>query len=229
MIETYAAAQNAPVAPSLRILKFWTTYKASPTPEDPDRLVEVDWVAYGPVGNLDKSITEEKISRLRMVPVANGDNNPAVAMARMRWEFIKPRYEAWKKGQEVPTDGTPLAAWNGLTTAQAEVLKGAGIRTLEEFVGLNDAATRGIRLPNLRALMGMAKQYLAASSTRSVAAELAQRDQKISEQTSIIEEMKKQLDELASVVAKKIDDGVVPEPKRRGRPPKEVPFGSDAA
>src|SRR3954471_14959160 len=108
------------------IHRFWTNFK--PDPKDPARLIPVDMVAYGPLGGGDKTVVPATVSSLldRLQDVGNSQNNIAVAMAHARADWLRPRYEAWKKGQEVPLDGTALAAWSGVSVEEATVLRTAG-------------------------------------------------------------------------------------------------------
>src|SRR5215203_5486458 len=94
----------------IQVHRIWTDYKVDRT--DPTKMVEVDMVSFGPVGAGDRSITMERISRLSRVQEDDGAGNPAILMARHRWECIKPYYEAYKAGKTMIVDGTPLAAWN---------------------------------------------------------------------------------------------------------------------
>lgn len=45
--------------------------------------------------------------------------------------------EAFRNGQELPLDGTPIRGWNLLTPAQQETVIRAGIRTVEDLAALN--------------------------------------------------------------------------------------------
>jgi hypothetical protein len=36
------------------------------------------------------------------------------------WDIIEPHYSAWKKGFEIPTTGTPLTSWQGISREQIE-------------------------------------------------------------------------------------------------------------
>lgn len=55
------------------------------------------------------------------------------------WAVIEPYYEAWKKGQETPVDGTPLGAWPGLAPEQAERLRMMRVRSVEDVAAMTDA------------------------------------------------------------------------------------------
>lgn len=56
----------------------------------------------------------------------------------------KQAYEAWKKGQELPLDGTPIRGWQVLGPAQQETLIRMHILTVEQLSGVNDEGLRRI-------------------------------------------------------------------------------------
>jgi uncharacterized coiled-coil protein SlyX len=200
----------------LFIKRFWTEYKPDPTPEDPHRMREVDWVAYAPIGSVQKTLLTEAVSRLSCVIPMQGRaaQNPAVVMAHMRWDAIKPHYEAWKAGREVPLDGTPLAAWPGISQEQAELLRMKGVRTVEQVAALTDTHRQSMGIPGLHDIIDNAKRFLAAQDKGAVARELADKDAKIAD-------LQAQMAELIEMV-KESQKAVAAEeaPKRRGRPPK---------
>lgn len=195
-------------ASKIVVKRFWTKYK--PNPAKPDEMIGEDWVEYGPLGQLDRSVNEDKISRLRALrPLADSGDNPAMMMAHARWDSIRPRYEAWKQGQEMPESGTPLAAWNAVTPEQAEAFKMRGIRTIEEVAGLTDAHFERLPIPNMRVLVKQAQLYLESADTRKVAAHLESRDgvieslkQENSDQKAQIASLMEKIDALADLVAK---------------------------
>lgn len=88
------------------------------------------------------------------------------------WEVLRPRYEAWKKGQEAPLDGTPLKMWPAINAAQAKTLQGVGIRTVEELMLLTDSDADRIAIFGIRNLKARAKAWkTAAQDTGKIAEE----------------------------------------------------------
>lgn len=216
------------MADTIFIHKFWCTYKPEEKPvivegldgkkkevmESTGKLREVDWVAYSPIGSLQKTVITEAISRISCVHPLEGraSSNPAVQAAHARWNQIKPAYDAWKAGKEMPIDGTPLAAWNGISPEQAEVFRMKGVRTVENVASLTDTHRQTMGIPGLHDIIENAKRFLTAQDKGKVTSALAQKDAEIAE-------LKAQMAELIEMVkeAKAEPD----EPKRRGRPPKE--------
>jgi hypothetical protein len=199
----------------LFIKRFWTEYKADPTPGDPHRMREVDWVAYAPIGSVQKTLLTEAVSRLSCVIPMQGRaaQNPAVVMAHMRWDAIRPHYEAWKAGREVPLDGTPLAVWPGISQEQGELLRMKGVRTVEQVAALTDTHRQSMGIPGLHDIIDNAKRFLAAQDKGAVARELADKDAKIAD-------LQAQMSELIEMVKEAKAAPAEEAPKRRGRPPK---------
>lgn len=186
------------------IHRFWTEYK--PDPNRPGALREVDMVAYGPIGARDRTVTIERVSRLALVDTKTDPSvNPAVAMARGRWEFIKPRYDAWKDGQEVPQNGSPLSMWTQLGREQVETLQSHGVKTIEDLAALTDGHIQRIQITGLRSLIEGAKRFLAAADSNRLTAEMTARDETIANQKSEIDDLRQKLDELAGLVAQQVD------------------------
>ena len=171
-------------------------------------------------GESQRSKTPLMVSEVLKVREDGDPDNPAWLAARVRKDAVLPAYEAWKKGEELPTDGTPLGAWPGITPDQAAGLKAAGLRSIEEVANANDALMSKIPLPNVRGLKELAANYLAGSDRAKVASALADKDREIAEMREQLEELRQLT--IASMQAAESDieaDGSEA-PRRRGRPPK---------
>jgi len=53
-------------------------------------------------------------------------------------------YQAWKNGQELPVDGTPIRGWGVISPAQQETLTRLNILTVEVLSEINDEGLRRI-------------------------------------------------------------------------------------
>ena len=116
--------------PMIFIKKFETEYRVD---AKTGVAKEVDWVEYGPIGSAQYLMVRARIKDLEPIPMqGKASSNPAVQMAHARWNLIKPKYDAWKAGQSAPVNGTPLAAWNGVSANQAEMLRMNGFDLLAE-------------------------------------------------------------------------------------------------
>jgi hypothetical protein len=194
---------------SIRVIKFWTNY----TP-GPDGLPKgVDMVMYAPIGHADKTTLVEAVSRLgKLHPIEMAADNPAVAMAHDIWNIIKPSYDAWKHGQKLPEVGTPLAAWPGVSSDQADALKIMGVRSVEEFANASDGVINSVPFPGARELKIAAGQFLKSADRQAITNDLKQKDGEIATLKEQLEEMRQMFLESQGIKAD--------EPKRRGRPAK---------
>lgn len=155
----------------LRILGFETRYKKDGT--------AVDWVEYTSRDAITETgsythTTSARVSDLRP-PEEIDNDNAGLRMAAMqaRWAQIGPAYEAWKTGQELPEDGTPLGAWSGVTPGQAKALRDIGIATVEAVRDLPESVIAKPPFPGLRDLKRLAHDWLEGRSLAAVTAENA--------------------------------------------------------
>jgi len=190
------------------IHRFYTVYEDDP--KNPGQQRARDMVEYGPIGQAGRTHVTERIDILSRVQKVAGVN-PSVLAARVMWDFIKPRYDAWKTNQDLPETGTPLAAWNHLTQQQAEILRVNGVRSVEDVAQLTDTHFHRIPIPNLRTIVEAAKKFLDSKDINTFSAQLAAKDDTIAALSA-------RVDQLAEMVAKASDPEEAP--KRRGRPPK---------
>lgn len=163
-----------------------------------------DMVLVAPRGDaFTKQQTWHRISSIRP------PENPSTTLAesesykvlKARWSVIEPAYMAWKKGNDLPEDGTPLEAWGGVTRDQVDHFKKMGIRTVEHVRDMDDATIQSVPFPNARKLPQLAGEYLKGSD----AAAKDRENQELKERIAAMEEM------LAEAT----------QPKKRGRPPKK--------
>ena len=193
---------------SLRVIKFWTKY--TPLPNGDTRAD--DWVEYCAIGQGHLATTTASVKSLaRVRPIVDNSEDVAARYANERWDRVKPLYEAWKTNAETPVNGTPFAAWPGLTPEQAEILKSAGYRSVEEIAEASDVTINSVKLPGIREIQANAKRFIASRDQAKVAAELAKKDDEITA-------LKDRLDEMAGMFATmKLEQENKP---KRGRPPK---------
>jgi len=187
------------------IHRFYTVFEDDP--KNPGQQRARDMVEYGPIGQAGRTHVTERIDIL-LKPQKVAGQNPSVQAAQVLCNFIKPRYEAWKTNQDLPETGTPLAAWNHLTQQQAEILRVNGVRSVEDVSQLTDTHIHRIPIPNLRSIIEAAKRFLDNKDVNKFTAEMQAKDEMIAALTL-------RVDQLAEMAA-----GGLPEPKRRGRPPK---------
>jgi polyhydroxyalkanoate synthesis regulator phasin len=54
------------------------------------------------------------------------------------------RYDAWKKGLDMPVDGSPIKGWGMISPSQQKLLISVGILTVEDLAQVNDEGIRRI-------------------------------------------------------------------------------------
>mgnify|MGYP000523499808 CR=1 FL=1 len=144
---------------SMRIVGFETRYVPIDSSKADLGTKEVDYVITSPRGF--GKFTE---TPMRVVDVQRMTNG--------MWDIVKPHYDAWKQGQAVPETGTPLAAWNGATKQQIEILKAHSIYTVEDFAAVPDSILERLGM-GMRDAREAARRFVAASDTREVASQMA--------------------------------------------------------
>jgi hypothetical protein len=177
---------------ALNVLRFWTEYRPDGVDDKgAPKLRSIDMVAYAPLGKSNMQTCVEAISRLSKVqPIDPGTDNPAVLMAHARWKIIKQHYDAWKQGNEVPVDGTPLGAWPALTPEQVQALKTMGLRTVEEIRDASEGIVTRFPFPNSREIQRQAGMFLAAFDKDKVSRDHAALQAQLDEKNEQLEELR---------------------------------------
>lgn len=101
--------------------------------------VDIDYVYITPPYSKDE-VTKKAAAWL-------AQNDMLVSQGRMeslRRDRYKAEYEAWKQGQELPVEGTPIKGWGMLSPAQQELLISIKIYTVEVLAKANDEGMKRI-------------------------------------------------------------------------------------
>jgi len=75
------------------------------------------------------------------------DNDQKVSMGKLpqgQATHYRRLYEAWKSGQELPVEGTPIRGWSVLSPAQQDNLIRQNIPTVEYLAGINDEGMKSV-------------------------------------------------------------------------------------
>ena len=119
-------------------------------------------------------------------------------------ELYMKQYNAWKKNEEIPEEGTPIKHWGNVTEAQKKNILSASIRTVEDLAAANEGALSKIGT-GARSLQEKARAYLLASESSG----------KIVEENSAlkanVEDMKKEIERLREILEK----DAKPAPKKK--------------
>lgn len=187
--------------PAIFPTEFRTEYEDDAA--NPGQMKGVDWVTWVKKGTSNGATTSEKVGRLKKDAVL--------------WPVLEPYYEAWKKKQDAPVDGTPLDAWPGLTVQQAKVLRDFNLRSIEDFADASDSTLAKINLPGIRALQMRARAFREAAQSKSViAAEIAKRDEEIATLKANL------ADAIEAIKAIQADDAEAPVKRGPGRTRKDA-------
>jgi hypothetical protein len=167
----------------LRVVEFKTDYPAGRDP--------VDMVLIAPIGaSFERQQTWHRVSTLR--PPENVDDADKAGQKYQdlvaKWSVIGPAYEAWKAGNEMPENGTPLDAWSGVTAEQAKFLKAMGIKTVEAVRDMGDRAVEACRWPNARKMPELAAKWLEGDGEAKKAAKIADLEEQIAIMREMLEE-----------------------------------------
>lgn len=124
-----------------------------------------DWVLVAPPGqDIEKVQTWHRVSDLQPKGDESVQDTPQYQVVKARWDVISKAYDAWLLGEEIPDNGTPLAAWAGVSQEQANYLKTMRIRTVEEVAAMTDGQMAAYPFPSARKLPSMAKGFLESRS-----------------------------------------------------------------
>lgn len=80
-------------------------------------------------------------------------------------QYYLAKYDAWKKGVEMPLEGTPIKGWPVLSPAQQKLLLSVGILTVEELATVNDEGIRRIGMGSVE-LKRKANAWLAQAQDK---------------------------------------------------------------
>lgn len=165
----------------------------------------VEFICITSHGSKDSSdqVVEEWLPRKRR-EAEQGLYNP-------EWvERFERMHAAWKKGHELPREGTPILTWQMASREQSARLRALGITTVEDLSAIPDSGLGELGL-DARYLRDLARNWITEGNQKGInAQELAQAQQKIRDQDTVIAEMRARLDALEAQTDK----------PRRGRTPK---------
>lgn len=174
--------------------------------KNPNRLREIHKVEYGPLGSSKtRVIAPVESLRPRTMTPAKGS---ADELSLLKWRIIEPKYRQWLAGQEITQDGTPLAAWHGISREQADALKFRGIHTVEQLSQLTDTHIQSYGISNLRQLRDSAQRYVTTLDKGAVEAELAEKDIKITALQDQIAEMAAVLQRMQAQMQAPVEGGL---------------------
>jgi len=141
----------------------------------------------------------------------------------LEWaKYFQAAYDEWKKGNELPREGTPVRTWSALTKEQAVRLQALGITTVEDLAQHPDSGL-GMIGPDARYMRDLARNWIAEAKDKGINARaLADSNLKIEEQARQIAALTESVTLLKAELAAQVAT------PRRGRPPKSIMEESDS-
>jgi hypothetical protein len=158
----------------------------------------IDWVKWVPVHSPQTMGNEDRVDHMNPENIKHRDGanqSEKVAYMTAIWKDIEPAYTAWKEGREIPLNGTPLAAWPGITPEQAEIFRLSGIRTVEALRDMTEMQRAKVRLPNARELQELAGKFLENTDAAKAAAREAEKDRQIADMAERMGAMESMLEQ----------------------------------
>ncbi len=139
--------------------------------------------------------------------VHNGRFPPA-----WRDDYLK-ALQAWRNGQEMPLNGTPIRGWPVISPAQMEMLIRMNILTVEDLGGINDEGAKRIGMGALD-LKNKAKAWLAQRADKGpLTVEVAALKNENATLKTSLETMRAQLEALSKRI--EAHQAEAPAPRRR--------------
>lgn len=112
----------------------------------------------------------------------------------LNWvDHFEKQYEAWKKGHELPREGTAILTWQAISQEQNARLRAMGYQVVEDVAALPDTSLGQLGLDG-RQLRDLARAWLQEGKDKGVNARL------IAEQSVLIETQQQQIDRLLQEV-----------------------------
>lgn len=107
-------------------------------------------------------------------------------------------YKAWKEGEEVPENGTPIKGWPVLSPAAQKDLISTGIRTVEDLAAMNDADFQSVGTGALAYKQKAVAWLLAAKDTGKATEEIAKLATQVSELVALAKAQSEEIKALKS-------------------------------
>lgn len=144
---------------------------------------------------------------------------------RSIWAVVGPLYENWKRGQDAPINGTPLAAWAGLVGRPdlAERLKLIHVKSVEDVAAMTDGDIDHFGMGGLKmredARAFVTSKKSADAIRAQVEAQLGAKDDELKETKAQLAANGEQIAALQAQLEAIMSSG---EPRKPGRPRKQA-------
>ena len=149
---------------------------------------DIDFAIVTPIGSRD-SVEKEVVPWLAQLEFECNQMPPR--FDREWLDKIRQSYEAWKKGKELPVEGTAIRNWPVASPAEVKRLTQAGIRTVEDLVNANQQTMDAIGMGSV-SLKTRAEEWVRGQSSLGPLVEA------VSSMKITLDELRRQNEELAA-------------------------------
>lgn len=152
---------------------------------------------YKPVLNKAKSDEagrpiHDQIEWVTVIIAGDRNSQPSHKVSEIDTRKWPTEYNAFKNGEKMPLQGTPLDEWNQLSVNQRADLKSLGILTVEMLAGLSDEQVQNYGLGGMK-LREMADTFISASADQAIPQSLAAENARLKDNQDFLT---KQIDNL---------------------------------
>lgn len=160
----------------------------------PNRAVFIEITSHGSK-DTSEFIADEWLPRKRM-DASRGNYN-------LGWvEHFEKQYAEWKKGHELPREGTPILTWGLISKEQNARVRALGYQVIEDLAAVPDGSLGQLGLDG-RVLRDQARAWLAEGKDKGINARLiGEQTAKLDEQQATIERLQAQINELKAQLPK---------------------------
>ena len=125
-----------------------------------------------------------------------------------QWEKM---YNAWRNGQEIPLNGTPIKGWGVISPAQQEMIIAIGCPTVEMLADINDEGLKRLGIGSME-LKNKARAWLESVKNHGVATiQMAVLQQENEVLKASVDSLQKQLDGMRAMLERENIQPSVPE------------------
>ena len=114
-----------------------------------------------------------------------------------QWEKA---YNAWRNGQEIPLNGTPIKGWGVISPAQQEMIINIGCPTVEMLAAINDEGLKRLGIGSMD-LKNKARTWLESMKNHGIVTiQMAAMEQENAVLKASVEALQKQIDGMRALI-----------------------------
>lgn len=189
-------------------LEFTTRYEMRPFKEVVRRVVKEPktFIEFAAPGRRAYQTTVKSLAEIKAIQDCDPNEEDAddKMVEMQKRDFLLAWYEAKKKGNQLPTNGTPIGAWGAIDNKVAEAFRNAGIAAIEEVAELTEQAKARLGhighlndlIKQAKAFVGSADKLAAATHMKELESQNTALKDQLADQEAALKEMHAMLMEL---------------------------------